>query len=100
MLRILRVTGASLSPAVQGGDYVLVITLPILKRRLKPADIVAFHHPDYGILIKIIASVTRDDRLFVTGTDPASVDSRTFGPIQRHEVIGKVIWHIRAPHRP
>lgn len=100
MLRILRVMGASLSPAIQDGDYVLVVTLPILKRRLKPADVVAFHHPDYGILIKRIASIAGDDRLYVTGTDPASVDSRTFGPIHRREVIGKVIWHIRAPRRP
>ncbi len=100
MLHMLKVTGESLSPLFQEGDYVLITTIPFMIRKIKPGDTVVFQHPSYGTLIKQVESVAPDmGSISVIGTSPNSVDSRRFGPIQREDVVGKVIWHIARPGR-
>jgi nickel-type superoxide dismutase maturation protease len=99
MFRLLKVAGDSLTPAYRDGDYILVSSLPGYQRGLKTGDCIVFRHTDYGILVKIIERFANGNELFVTGTNPASTDSRTFGAIQRRDLIGKVIWHIPAPRR-
>jgi type IV secretory pathway protease TraF len=77
------------------GDFVLVSTLPLLKRRLEPGDIVAFRKPPYGVMLKRVDRYNRNDgTLFVVGYHPTSVDSRRFGPLESTQVLGKVVWHI------
>ena len=96
MFGILKVTGDSLSPDYREGDFVLVVKIPFLLKRLERGDTIVFKHPDYGILIKRIDSLDTDGgEIYVTGTQPNSVDSRRFGPIRYRDVTGKVIWHIR-----
>jgi type IV secretory pathway protease TraF len=61
-------------------------------------DVVAFRHPDYGVMIKKIAAISpRGDEIFVVGTHEYSVDSRHFGTLQRTDLLGKVVWHIAKP---
>lgn len=97
MCRILRISGNSLVPDYQEGDFVLVCRIPFLFGRTKPGDTVAFRHPDYGTMIKKVAALVPDDQLFVIGTGRNSVDSRRFGPIGRDALIGRVIWRLRRP---
>lgn len=99
MFQILEVTGESLSPFFLHGDYVLVIKLPYVLRHLRVGDVVVFHHPVYGVMIKRLERLSSDgEELFVVGSHPDSNDSRRFGPVSRKWVIGKVIWRIaRAP---
>jgi phage repressor protein C with HTH and peptisase S24 domain len=94
MLKIVKITGESLFPDYQEGDYVIVITIPFLP--FKQGDTVVFRHSDYGIMIKKINRVD-SDKIHVIGLHPNSVDSRQFGPISRNDIIGKVIFHIRKP---
>jgi len=73
---------------------------PFAFKRLKIGDIVAFTHPDYGLLIKQVSRL--DDQaqmLEVRGTILESIDSRSFGPIPIQTVLGKVAWHIKAPRK-
>ena len=96
MLRLLRVAGESMSPGFREGDFVLVCTIPFLRRRLRPGDVIAFRHPEQGIMIKGVAEAVANGKGYhVLGTHPDSVDSRRFGPVPLGDVIGKVIWHIR-----
>jgi signal peptidase I len=96
MLKILKVSGDSLAPEFQEGDFVLIAKIPFLLNHLSPGDVVIFRHPDYGVMIKKIDFLLPgDDEIFVTGTHDQSIDSRRFGPIKRDDLIGKVIWHIR-----
>lgn len=98
MLKMLKVSGESLAPEYREGDFVLIAKIPFLLNHLKAGDVVAFHHPVYGIMIKKIASITADgDEFFVVGTHENSVDSRQFGAIPQVDIFGKVIWHIRKP---
>jgi signal peptidase I len=97
MCCILRISGDSLFPEYQEGDFVLVCRIPFLFGRIKPGDTVAFRHPDYGTMIKTVAELKANDQLVVLGTGRHSVDSRRFGPIAGDTLIGRVIWHLRRP---
>jgi nickel-type superoxide dismutase maturation protease len=95
VFQILKVTGESLSPFFVQGDYVLVVKIPFILRRLKPGDVIVFRHPAYGVMIKRLEWFSDDGKeLFVLGSHPDSNDSRSFGPVPRHWLIGKVIWRI------
>jgi nickel-type superoxide dismutase maturation protease len=100
MCGLLKVTGHSLSPLYEEGDFVLVIKTPFFLRSLKSGDIIVFHHPLYGTMIKQVDRISTDgDEICVIGTHPESTDSRQFGPVPRKDVVGKVIWHIRKVTR-
>ena len=95
MLRMLKITGDSLAPDYQEGDFVLISKIPFLFSPPAPGDVVAFQQPGYGLLIKRIQLINPDISLNVIGTHAESIDSRVFGPVKRHHLLGKVIWHIR-----
>ena len=92
MLKVLRISGESLSPEYRNGDYVVVSrfwTKPV------SGDAIVFQNKIYGTMIKKTQSILESGDFFVIGSDPKSVDSRRFGAVNRKDVIGKVIWHIR-----
>jgi len=96
IVRIFKVTEHSLTPDYKEGDFVLVIKIPLLFNRYKPGDIIVFDHPLHGRMIKRVQNLISENKtLFVTGSQPDSIDSRQFGPIQAHTVLGKVVWHIK-----
>jgi signal peptidase I len=96
MLKLLKVSGDSLQPLYQAGDFVLLFKIPSLFGMVKPGDVIVFRHEAYGVMIKMVECVVPDkDEIFVAGTHDDSVDSRRFGAISNKEVIGKVIWHIK-----
>lgn len=91
MLRILRVEGQSLLPDYQPGDFVVMLTR---SAHIREGDTVVFRHPRYGTLIKRVERLEPDGSLWVVGTHRHSVDSRTFGPVPRAAVMGRVLWRI------
>ncbi len=95
MLKIIKVTGDSLTPDYQDGDFVVLIAKSFLFNRLNPGDTVVFIDHHYGMMIKKIRSI-EFDQIFVIGTHIDSVDSKQLGPINRDRLIGKVIWHIAS----
>lgn len=94
MFKLLKVSGQSLWPLYQDGDYVLVAPL-FLSGGVRRGDVVVFRHPVYDIMIKQVERILPGNQLFVVGIHDKSVDSREFGPIERKAVIGKVIWRIK-----
>jgi nickel-type superoxide dismutase maturation protease len=97
MFQLMKVTGQSLSPSFQEGDFVLILNSPLCLRSLKRGDTIVFSHPIYGKMIKRLDSLSPDsDLVFVIGTHPDSTDSRHFGPVPRADLLGKVIWHFKA----
>lgn len=98
MLRFLKVSGESLTPEFQEGDFVLIAKIPFLLSRLKPGDVIVFRQPEFGVMIKKIDFILPGgSEFFVIGSHDRSLDSRRFGPVKRDDLIGKVIWHIRKP---
>ncbi len=95
MLKVLKISGASLEPHYQEGDFVLVSKIPFLIRAPRPGDTVVFRQERYGRMIKLVERVMPDGRLWVVGSRASSVDSYEFGPIKREDVEGVVFVHIR-----
>ncbi len=100
LLQIIKVSGHSLDPLYQDGDFVLVSKIPILLHGIRPGDAVVFQHPRLGQLIKLVERLETGGKLvYVVGLNSFSSDSRTFGPIPSHMVQGKVIWHFASEVR-
>ena len=98
MLKVLKVTGDSLSPFFLEGDFVVVSKIPFFLRQPRTGDVVVFEHPSYGTLIKRVERLSPDgEQVYVIGEHPLSTDSRQFGPLPLRLLQGKVIWHIRKP---
>jgi Predicted transcriptional regulator len=98
MVKLLKVTGASLEPSYQDGDFVLVSKIPIFFKSVHTGDVIVFQHEVYGTLIKRIERlVPEQNGYYVVGTREDSVDSRLIGIIAKNDVIGKVIWHVSKP---
>jgi len=94
MLRIIKVTGDSMSPDFQEGDFVVLTTVPFFLKRLKVGDTIVFQHKLYGTLIKRIVSFDPETaEAYIEGTRPDSLDSRRLGTIRRENIRGKVIAH-------
>ncbi len=94
MFRVLRITGDSMSPEYQDGDFVLIGKGFFFLSRHKVRDVIVFTHQQYGILIKEIEKITNEG-VYVIGTDKNSLDSRRLGPVNPAAIEGRVIWHIR-----
>lgn len=75
------------------GTEVLVDPRP--RRPLTAGDVVLARRPDRPgtTLVKRVTAVAADGALTLEGDDPArSTDSRSFGPVPRSAVIGRVVW--------
>lgn len=101
-----RIAGASMSPAVLPGDYVLVKKPAYRNRPVRRGDIVIATYPDDRsvALIRRIAALPGDSNNMGGGT-PATVphgtvlveglrvgawDSSTFGPLDMRDIVGRV----------
>jgi nickel-type superoxide dismutase maturation protease len=87
-LRLVVVDGDSMRPALEPGDRLLVLALPP-----RVGDIVALRHEGRTIVKRVAAVAADDDRIDVLGDNAAaSTDSRTFGPVGRGAIIGRVVY--------
>jgi nickel-type superoxide dismutase maturation protease len=96
LLRV-EVVGDSMAPALVAGDRLVVLRLPGQNRPLPaPGSVVAVRDPrePTRILVKRVASVDPEaGTLDVRGDAPdASTDSRTFGPLPRADLVGRVVY--------
>lgn len=85
-------------PTLQDGDWIVAVRG---NARLRPGDVVVLahpHRPDFD-LVKRAHSI--DGGVTVLGDDPGagSVDSATFGPVDRSLVKGRVVLRYH-PGRP
>ena len=98
MLKIIKVTGSSLSPFFLPGDYVLVNTYRPGYKNLLAGNVVVFQHTEFGRLIKRVHSnFPGTENLKVSGSHENSISSHKLGFIPYSDLIGKVIFHIKQP---
>lgn len=96
LFKLLKVSGGSLEPRYQEGDFVGISGIPFLFHPPQIGDVIVFRKAPYGTLIKTIACIEPGrGEIEVSGDHKDSVDSRSFGAISFETVMGKVIWHIR-----
>jgi signal peptidase I len=93
MVRVIKVSGESLSPLLEEGDFVLVLKIPF--RFLRKGDIFVFQHPFYGTMIKLVAEKFPEKGfVHAIGVHPLSTDSQKIGPVMKDDIIGKVFLRI------
>lgn len=88
-----QVKGLSMSPWLQPGDEVLVNQKAYLRSHPSIYDVVVICHPDqpHLRLIKRVISLNEKGACFVQGDNfLQSTDSRTFGWVEPHLIIGCV----------
>jgi len=97
-----RVEERSMSPTLDPGDYVIVNTWAYRRREPAIGDLVVLRHPQYEgrFLCKRIAAVPESGLYSVRGdNESVSLDGRSFGPIPRPLIIGRVWLSAKAGRR-
>ncbi len=82
-----------MEPALHPGDYVVVNRWAYRKREPEPGDVVVLRNPEAPtqFLVKRVMSGDRLTGLFVLGDNEVrSRDSRQFGMVPMHLIVGKV----------
>ena len=88
-----RVTGASMAPALRDGQYLLVERVSYRFRAPRPGEVVVFFTPPAGHALIKRAVYLRQDGLFVRGDNRAqSRDSRHFGAVPYKLLAGRAVW--------
>ena len=94
-----RVEDHSMEPALHPGDYVIVNRRAYRRREPEAGDIVVLQNPEAQaqFLVKRIMSGDRQAGFFVLGdNDVHSRDSRHFGMVPLHLIVGKVRLRAKA----
>lgn len=87
-----KVEGNSMTPAFNVGNMVLVNRFSYFFNRPKIGDVVVLKREKF--MIKRIAKI-KEKKFFIIGDNKEeSIDSRSFGWIDRSEIVGKVIFKI------
>lgn len=92
LLKILRIHGHSMSPVIKENQKVIASSLPYIFRKPRIKDIVVFKINN-KVFIKRIDSIEKN-KYFVTGDNKNdSIDSRSFGVIERKNILAKLILY-------
>jgi nickel-type superoxide dismutase maturation protease len=87
-----KITGHSMEPLFKEGDRLLINRFSYLFSSPNPGDIVAIKDPNSNkqILLKKIEKVESRGKYLVEGLNKSdSLDSRSFGTIEKSRIIGK-----------
>lgn len=93
----LEVVGDSMTPAFEPGDRLLAVRLG----RIRQGDVVAVRDPRHEtrLIVKRVAWVSGQVLELRGDNDAASTDSRSFGPVPRSAVTGRVVYRYAPPGR-
>ncbi len=94
-----RVDDHSMEPALRPGDYILAHRWAYRRDAPRPGDVVVLRNPEAPtqFLVKRVMSYDTQAGLFVLGdNETQSRDSRQFGMVPLHLVVGKVRLRARA----
>jgi len=84
LIKIFKIEGHSLYPYLKTGQRIVCFKVFKLSK-INTGDFVIFSKKPYGLMIKRVEKI-KDGRFYVQGTDPMSIDSRTFGFIERSDI--------------
>lgn len=99
MLAIHRISGESMSPHIQSGDYVVLLTGARF-RLPAPAMLVVFDHPLYGSLLKQVVYINQTQRVFsAQGLNALSVNHQYLSHLPFSCIKGQVVWKISQNYK-
>ncbi|WDE01950.1 nickel-type superoxide dismutase maturation protease [Thalassomonas actiniarum] len=83
-------------PRIPQSSYVLVNHWFRL-RSLEVEQTVLIQHPQLGLIIKKIALIDRNGLIWSKGENSASISVEQFGPVNKNQVIGRVLKVFKKP---
>lgn len=92
MIKLFRIEGSSLFPLIKEGEVVFCQKV-FFFNKIKLNDLVLFNHKTEGFMIKKVTNIN-NGKYFVKGESPFSIDSRTFGELNKNEILFKVIFKL------
>ena len=81
-----------MSPALENGDFAFAKCLS-REAALFVGDIVQVDHPDLGLIVKYIATVSPGNVRLI-GAASSSIDPYATGKIARERVISRLVWRV------
>lgn len=93
MLRVFKVKGNSMLPALAAGDFVIASSWFF---RLKTKDYIVAKHPNYQDIIKRIDKVCTKRGFLLASEHRDGLSSAQIGWLKREQIIAKVIFKISA----
>ena len=83
-----------MAPDFQNGDIAICLTV-YPKKFLKIGQVIIFNHPEFGVMIKKIAAISKENQtLYVRGNN-LSTNSEDIGAISFENIIGRVLKRIK-----
>ena len=82
-----------MTPAFENGDFAIAQCLP-REANLYIGDIVQVDHPDLGLIVKYIATVSPSGVRLI-GAASSSIEPHVTGKIARERVLSRLVWRIR-----
>jgi phage repressor protein C with HTH and peptisase S24 domain len=92
MFRFYKVVGASMTPTLFHGDYVLCLTWPLF--RFTESQVVVVNHHKYQTIIKRIKRVSGSRGYWLVGDNPQSTSSQELGFVTHENIAGLVLLKI------
>lgn len=89
-LKIWKVTGHSMFPRIPQHSYVLANHW-LKFNKIKPEQTILINHPKYGLLIKNVALIDRNDLIWCKGENLSSISVEVLGPVNKKQIIGRVL---------
>lgn len=90
---IVRVSGLSMAPALEDGDFVLFRRFSPGERP-SPGTIVIVRHRRLGTIIKLVDQEAKSGRFRLRGVSALSTDSRHLGDAELQDIIGRAVLRI------
>lgn len=87
-LSLIKVSGDSMSPALEDGDLILAKT--IKPRSLRPGFIYVVSHSDLGTIIKRLGPKS-GERYMLIGDNPNSTPSAVMGPVEPERISRRAL---------
>lgn len=88
--KIWKVKGHSMFPRIPQHSYVLVGHWLSLTK-IKSDQTILINHPKYGLLIKTVAIVDKNNLIWCKGENSSSISVEKLGPVSKKQIIGRII---------
>lgn len=91
--RRFRIVGQSMMPLLQPGEEVLIDPVAYINQSPEPGDIVVAEHPTiqgFRLVKRVVAVLGSGDCILIGDNSSESNDSRSFGAVPCHKIVGRV----------
>lgn len=90
-LKILKVKGQSMAPAIPSGCFILAAKW-LMMFPVRAGQRLVISHSTYGIIVKTVAMVDKNGFIWSRGENNASLSVEQLGPVDKEQIIGRVIY--------